>query len=161
MYRVACMVLPALVASASSVEAGPPADALHFFEGRTEITSVVKVAMKRPYRSHTVGRGNILSDGSLSLTQIVQEEGKAPHQRIWRIRQVGPGRFTGTMSEAMGPVTVEQVGAKYRFRFKMKGNLVVEQWVAPSRGWMTASTKTTVRKYGMRVATSDGTIRRL
>ena len=161
MYRIACAMLSVLVALAASAQARAPADALRFFEGRTEITSVVKVAMKRPYRSHTVGRGNILSDGSLSLTQIVQEEGEAPHQRIWRIRQIRPGRFTGTMSEAIGPVTVEQVGARYRFTFRMKGNLAVEQWLAPSRGWMAASTKTTVRKYGMRVATSDGTIRKL
>ena len=161
MYRIACAMVSALVVSAASVHARAPADALRFFEGRTEITSVVKVAMKRPYRSHTVGRGMIFSDGSLSLIQIVQEEDKPPRQRNWRIRQVGPGRFTGTMSEAIGPVTVEQVGARYRFTFKMKGNLAVEQWLAPSRGWMTASTKTTVRKYGMRVATSEGTIRKL
>jgi len=160
MYRVGCAVVP-FVALAASVQAGPPANALRFFEGRTEITSVVKVAMKRPYQSHTVGRGNILPDGSLSLIQFVQEEHQPAHQRSWRIRQVGPGRFTGTMSEAIGPVTVQQVGGRYRFTFKMKGNLSVEQWIVPSRGWMTASTKTTVRKYGLRVATSEGTMRRL
>src|SRR5215204_1586486 len=79
-------------------------EALHFFEGRTQLLSLVKVMMKKPYRSQTLGRGQILPDGSLSLVQQVQEQGKPTSHRRWLIREVSPGRFTGTMSEAIGPV---------------------------------------------------------
>ena len=134
---------------------------LRFFEGRTEMISTVKVMMKKPYSSKTVGRGQILPDGSLALTQHVEDAGKPPHQRQWRIRQVAADKFTGTMSEAVGPVTVQAASGKYRFKFKMKGGLAVEQWVTPLPSGQAARTTMTVRKMGMRVASSEGTIRRL
>jgi hypothetical protein len=134
---------------------------LHFFEGRTELFSLVKVVMKKPYRSQTVGRGQILPDGSLSLVQQVQEQGKPTSRRRWLIREVSPGRFTGTMSEAVGPVQIQQIGGKFLFKFKMKGKLAVEQWITPLPGGKSAKSKVTVKKLGMRVATSEGTIRKL
>lgn len=154
----------AMMATASlSSAAGPaPLDRpLRFFDGRTEMVSVVKVVMKKPYRSRTVGRGDILPDGSLKLVQQVHEEGKSSKQRRWNIRKVASGQFAGTMSEAVGPVRVEEIDGKYRFRFRMKGNLAVEQWVSPLPGGEAARSRATVRKFGMRVATSEGTIRRL
>jgi hypothetical protein len=134
---------------------------LRFFEGDTEMVSQVKVVMRKPYRSRTTGLGKILPDGSLSLTQNVFEEGKPPRTRQWRIRQVSPTRFIGSMSEAVGPVEVDQVRDSYRFRFHLNGNLAVEQWLTPLPGGQVARSETTVRKWGMKVATSAGTIRRL
>ena len=125
------------------------------------MVSVVKVVMKKPYRSKTVGRGRILGDGSLSLIQRVADEGKPVSERHWRIKQVAARQFSGTMTEAAGPVTVQEVDGKYRFRFKMKGNLDVDQWLTPQPGGQVAYSKATVRKFGMRVAVSEGTIRRL
>jgi hypothetical protein len=136
-------------------------DALRFFEGRTESISTIKLMMKRPYKSRSIGRGEIKSDGSLHLVQRVEDEGKPPHDRRWHIREVRPGRFTGTMSEARGPVSIDEIGGKYRFRFKMKGNVSVEQWVTPLPGGKTASSKITIRKMGITVGQSEGTIRKL
>ena len=158
---IASALLIAVTLSTTPVAAGPAARPLQFFEGRTEMISLVKVMMKKPYRSRTVGRGYISHDGTLSLIQQVQENGKPMHQRQWRIRQVGPGRFAGTMSEAVGPVQVQQVGGKYRFKFRMKGDLAIEQWITPLPGGKSAQSKTTVRKLGMQVASSQGTIRKL
>jgi hypothetical protein len=136
-------------------------EAFRFFEGRTELLSLVKVMMKRPYSSKTIGRGQILSDGSLSLVQQVYDPGKPISHRRWLIREVSPGRFTGTMSEAVGPVHIQQIGGKFLFRFKMKGKLAIEQWITPLPGGKIARSKVTVQKLGMRVATSEGTIRKL
>jgi hypothetical protein len=135
--------------------------AMRFFEGRTESHAIIKLMMKRPYKSRSFGRGEIKADGSLHLVQRVEDEGKPPHERRWHIREVEPGRFIGTMSEAKGPVTVDEVGGKYRFRFKMKGNVSVEQWIVPLPGGKSASTKVTIRKMGITVGQSEGTIRRL
>ena len=74
---------------------------LRFFEGRTEMQAVVKVIMKKPYRSKTLGQGRILGDGSLALLQEVYDEGQAPEQRRWKVKQVAPGRYSGTMTEAL------------------------------------------------------------
>jgi hypothetical protein len=65
------------------------------------------------------------------------------------------------MSDAVGPVQVEEIGDRFRFKFKMKGNLAIEQWVTPMADGRSAETRTTVRKMGMRVASSEGTIRKI
>jgi hypothetical protein len=43
----------------------------------------------------------------------------------------------------------------------MKGNLSVEQWVIPTDGGKAAKSRVTIRKLGVTVASSEGTIRRL
>ena len=65
------------------------------------------------------------------------------------------------MSEAIGPVTIEQVAGRYRFRFTMKGHLSVEQWLSPVDGGKAARNSMTVHKFGMRVGTSEGVIRKV
>lgn len=156
MGALTCILL--LPASADAVSIRQP---LRFFEGRTEMVSVVRVMMKKPYRSRTLGTGQMLPDGSLALLQQVYDEGQPPEQRRWKVRQVGPSRYAGTMTEAIGPVVVDDMGGRYRFKFRMKGNLAVEQWVTPLPGGTSAQTKLTVRKLGLKVATSVGTIRRI
>jgi hypothetical protein len=77
------------------------------------------------------------------------------------MRQVAPDRFAGSMSEAVGPVTAEEIGGRFRFRFKMKGNLTVEQWLTPLPEGQEALSKVVVRKFGMKVGSAEGTIRKL
>ncbi len=161
-YRaIAAGALLALASPAGSLGANSPGQPMRFFEGRTEMVSLVKVVMKKPYRSRTTGFGEILPDGSLALVQQIQEAGKPARQRHWKIRQIGTERFAGTMSEAVGPVRVEKVKGQYRFSFRMKGHLAVEQWLAPAPGGRSARSRVTVRKFGVRVASSEGTVRKL
>jgi len=147
-------------ASAEAERIARLGDPMSFFDGRTEGVSTVKVLMKKPFRSKTIGDGDI-HGGVLTLVQKVVEDGKPPYDRKWKMRQASPGKFTGSMSEAVGPVIAEEVGGKYRFRFKMKGNLTIEQWLTPLPGGKEAISKVSIRKYGMKVGSSDGTIRKL
>lgn len=147
-------------AAAETASADRSTDPMRFFEGKTEGISTIKLIMRKSYRSRTVGEGEI-DDGVLRLVQRVHEEGKAPFDRRWQVRQVAPGRFSATMSEAVGPVTVEEVGGRYRFRFKMKGNLAIEQWLTPLPGGTAARSRLSVRKFGMTVGRSEGVIRKL
>lgn len=133
-------------------------DPLRFFEGRTESLSIIRVIAKKPYRSRSFGVGEITADGVLHLTQRVEDEGRAPFERRWLIRQIAPGQFAGTMSEAKGPVTVVEVEGRYRFRFRMKGNVSVEQWLTPLPGGKSARSTVTFRKFGISVGNSEGTI---
>lgn len=159
---LAALIAAAVPGSASGASgAARIADPLSFFAGETESVSMVKVMMKRPIKSRSIGRGKLMPDHSLDLLQHVEEEGKPPHDRRWRIRQIGPGRFTGTMSEAIGPVTIDEMPKGYRFRFKLDGNLSVEQWLTPINGGTAARNTITVRKFGFPVAKSEGTIRRI
>ena len=154
----------AVAAAAMSIgkaNAAPHNDPLRFFEGRTESVSTVKVIAKKPFLSRSIGRGEMEPDGTLHLVQRVEEEGKPPFDRRWRISQVGPGRFSGTMSEAKGPVTIEEVEGGYRFQFKMKGSVSVEQWLTPMPDGKSAHSEITIRKFGITVGHSEGTVRKL
>lgn len=91
----------------------------------------------------------------------MQEEGRPARIRRWLIRRAGAGRFTGTMSEATGPVTIEDFGGRYRFRFKMKGSVSVEQWLVPAAGGRSATHKTTIRKLGVKIGSSQGIVRKI
>ena len=136
------------------------ASPLRFFEGATESVGILKIVMQHPTSTRSDGIGSIAADGSLRLVQRVQDEGKAPHLRRWNIRQVGPGRFTGTMSEATTPLSIDQVGDRYRFRFSMRGALSVEEWLTPLAGGRSATNELTVRKFGIVVATFRGVVRK-
>jgi len=154
------MAFAAATLSTSAASGAPLTSPLSFFEGRTESVSMVKVIAKKPFQSRSIGRGEIGPDGTLHLVQRVEEDGQPPFDRRWRIRQVGPGRFSGTMSEAKGLVAIEEVGGRYRFRFKMKG-MSVEQWLTPLPGGRSARSAITIRKLGLTVGHCTGTIRKL
>lgn len=160
-WATAPIALAAALGLTTSAGAERLDNPLRFFEGRTEMVSIVRLLAKRPYRSRTLGRGEIHGDGSLRLVQQVHDEGRPAFSRRWRIRQVAPGRFSGTMSEARGPVTVQEVAGRYRFRFRMKGGLSIEQWLTPLADGRSARSQIIIRKLGMRVGSSEGTIRRL
>jgi hypothetical protein len=164
------MPIPRLaIAAAASILTAPLAaasvpgqlDPLRFFEGRTETRGTVKVMFRKPYASRSIGVGRIEQDGSLTLVQRVEEEGKAPHERRWRVRRNGPDHFIASMSEAVGPVAIDRIGDRYRFRFKLKGNLRAEQILTPLPGGRSARNSIRVKRMGMTVATTEGTIRKL
>lgn len=120
-----------------------------------------KVVMRKPYRARSVGLGRIESDGALLLVQQVEEGGEPRKERRWHIRRVAANRFSGTMSDAVGPVTVDQIGGRFRFRFRMKGGLAVEQWLTPHADGKTAGSSLTVRKLGLQVASGQAVIRKV
>lgn len=141
--------------------AAPSDGPMHFFEGRTEGSGTVKIMLGKPYRTRSVGHGRFQPDGTLLFVQRVVDDGQPPRERRWKIRQTGPRHFSGTMSEALGPVKIEEVGGRFRFRFRMKGNLSVEQWLVPLAGGTVARNTMTVRKFGVKVGTSEGILRRV
>ena len=151
----------ALASTASSASSDGLTDPLRFFVGTTESITTVSVLMRKSYRGRAMGHGQIGRDGSLSLIQRVEDEGQKPFERRWYIRRAGPGRFEGSMTQAKGPVAVAAIDGRYRFRFRVKGNLSVEQWITPLPGGTVARTESTVRKLGLKVATSHGFIRKI
>ena len=157
----ACLAfLPAFL-SPASLTAQAAGDPFSFFEGMTESVGTLKVVMHQPVHTRSIGRGEVESDGSLSLVQRVEDEGRPPYVRRWLIKQVAPRRFVGTMSEASGPVTIDEVGDRFRFRLTMRGGLSVEQWLTPLPDGRSATSDMTVRKFGIAVASSQGTVRKI
>lgn len=156
---LACASALSASTAASSVALPHP---LRFFEGVTESIGVMKRMMHKPYRVRSIGRGTIEPDGSLTLVQDVRDDdGQPPRRRTWRVRQIGVGKYSGSMTDASGPVTIDEIGGAYRFSFKMSGNLAVEQWLIPNRDGQSGASKLTIRMFGMKVASCDGDIRKL
>ena len=152
-------VLATFVFMASAIASAAPARvSLKFFEGNTYSEGTLKIMLGKPKRMRSVGHGRIEPDGSLTLVQQVEEPGKPLRERRWRIREVAPGRFSGTMSEASGQVLIEEVSNRFRLRFKMKGGLDVEQWLTPDARGESARSDLTVRKFGMIVATGKAIV---
>ena len=158
--------VPAALLAAAALLSAPAAAAstdgpMRFFEGRTEGSGTIRTVLGKPYRTRSVGHGRFESDGSLVFVQRVVDDGKPPRERRWKIRQIAPHRFSGTMTEALGPVMIEEIAGRFRFRFRMKGNLSVEQWLIPLAGGTTARNTLTIRKFGVKVGTSEGMLRKL
>ena len=146
---------------ASPTAARPASSPMQFFEGRTEGTGTIRIMLGKPYRTRSVGHGHFEPDGTMVFVQRVVDDGKPARERRWKIRQIGPHHFSGTMSEAIGLVKIEEVAGRLRFRFRMKGNLSVEQWLVPLAGGTTARNTLTIRKFGVKVGSSEGMLRKL
>jgi hypothetical protein len=158
--RLALLATP-LILAAPLASAQQQLDPLRFFEGRTLTQGTVKVMFHKPYWTRSIGAGHIERDGSLTLVQRVEDEGKPAHERRWHVRRTAPGEFVASMTEAVGPVDIERVGDRYRFRFKLKGNLRAEQILTPLPDGKSARNSVRVKRMGITVATTEGTIRKV
>ena len=135
-------------------------DPIQFFRGRTHGDGTLKILLQSPKRTSVDSIGRVESDGTLTLSQRISEQGKPSRSRIWRLRQIAPGKFTGTLSDASGPVTVDMIGGRARIRYTDKDHLKFEQWLTP-QGAKSVANRLTVKRFGITVARLDETIRKL
>ncbi len=158
LFLTACVAAP----RPEPVDAAAPAfDAIRFFEGRTEGQGVLRVALGARRGIRVSSRGRREAGGGLLLDQTIVEEGRPARTRTWHMREVGPGRYSGSLSDAAGPVTGEAAGNRLHLRFRMRGGLDVDQWLTLAPGGRSARNILVVRKFGLAVAALDETIRRL
>lgn len=143
--------------------AAAPANAPeHFFVGRTEGAGTVQMIMSGSHKVRDHSRGRLDKTGALILEQIVEEEGKPTRRRSWRLARAGGNRISGTISDAIGPVTGEMNGNVLHLKYRAReGNAAVEQWITLHPGGRTASNRMVFRKFGFKAATLESTIRKL
>lgn len=151
------VTLPALLL----VAAAPPTAPEHFFVGRTEGSGTVQMIMSGSHKVRDSGRGRLDKSGALLLDQMVYEEGKPARRRSWRLVRSG-NRIGGTISDAVGPVAGEVQGNVLHLKYRAKeANAQVEQWITLHPGGRTASNRMVFRKFGLKAATVETTIRKL
>lgn len=163
MRALACSAALALAACTGIVLPADPArdfNPLTFFEGASRGEGHLKVAFSSPRRVTVSSFGRREGDG-LRLRQRIQEEGKAPRWREWQIRPVAPGRYSGTLTDAAGPVTITAHGPRGTIRYRMSDGMKVEQQLALQSDGRTLLNHLVVTKWGVRVARLDETIRKL
>jgi hypothetical protein len=154
----ACVAAPRPLAPDSAAAAFP---VLRFFEGRTEGRGKLELAFGSPGSIGVQSRGRIEPDGTLVLRQIIEQSGKPARQREWRMWEVSPGRYAGTLTDASGPVKGKVSHNRLHLSFRMKGGLDAEQWLTLEPGGRSVRNIMVVRKFGLTVAAVDETIRKL
>ena len=165
------MRLPLLLAVTLAIagcSAPPPAaaaeprfDLFTFFSGRTHGEAQLKVMLKGSQAVTVEGRGRIEGGDTLILDQTVTEAGKPPRERRWRMQQSSPGFWSGTLSDATGPVTASVDGNRLHIEFAAPRGLAVEQWLTLAPDGRSAHNLLTAHKFGVQVATLDETITKL
>jgi hypothetical protein len=156
------LLAAAAMALAGAATAPPPAlDMTAFFSGRTHTENVLKIVFKRPARLVVDSVGGRGDRGDFVLLDTVREEGKPVRSRKWIMRPNGPNRFTGSLTDATGPVDVTVSGRQAVIRYTMKGGLKVVQQMELRADGRTLSNHVDVRKFGLKFASVDGTVRKL
>ena len=151
----------AMALAGAAAAPAPTLDMTAFFTGRTHADNVMKIVFNRPARLVVDSIGGKGDRGDFVLIDTVREEGKPVRERKWVMKPVGPNRFTGSLSDATGPVDVTVNGRQAVIRYTMKGGLKVVQQLALQADGRTLSNHVVVRKFGLKFASVDGTIRKL
>lgn len=111
-----------------SAEAGP----LTFtpkngFTGKSTGEGSLKLLFARPRPFHVQSQGQSERDGSFTLKQTVTFQNEEAKKRTWSIREASPLRYTGTLSDAAGPVSGHTAGRRLVLKYRVKGPLTVHQ----------------------------------
>ena len=152
---VGLLALAACTAAAppEASQPGPAFDPVAFFTGPSHGDGKLDQIMKG-IRTVTVDSvGTPEANGSLTLTQRIAMQGDPPRTRVWKLKQIAPGRYAGSLTDASGPVETVAIGRAIRIRYPMKGGLMVEQWLIALPGGRALDNRMTVTTWGMRVAT--------
>lgn len=149
-----------IATSTSAASERPRLDLNAFFAGRTHADNDLKIVFHRTTKlivdsvGHREGRQFILVD-------TVHEGDKPVRTRKWVTHEVAPGHFTGTLSDATGPVDIVVSGDTATIRYVMQGGLNIVEQMQLQRDGRTLSNHVEARKFGLKFATVQGSIRKL
>ena len=159
MKLVAAALLGA-AAAASAAPDPPKLDMLAFFTGRTHADNIIKIALHSPHKLIVDSIGGHNKEGEFVLIDTVQEEGKPVRKRTWVMHPAGPDHFTGSLSDATGPVDVVVHGNSATISYIMtEGHLRITQEIQLQPNG-TLSNHVIAKKFGIKFAQVDGTIRK-
>lgn len=142
-------------------DTAPAFDAAVFFAGRTQGRGVLKIATRAREAIAVEGRGLVAADGTIRLEQRVMRGDGPATMRTWLLRTDGPGRLSGTLSDAAGPVSGEVEGNVLHLRFTMEGGVRADQWLTLQPGGERVENVMVIRKFGLPVARLDEVIMRV
>jgi hypothetical protein len=159
--RLATAAALLLCASSTAAAPDPKLDLTAFFTGHTRAENVLKIAFRRATPLLVQSVGGKGDKGDFVLIDTVHEGDKPARTRKWIMRQSGPGHFTGSLSDATGPVDIVVSGNSAVVQYVMKGGLKVRQQMDLIGDSRTLANHVVVRKFGLKFATVEGKIRKL
>ena len=161
MRLAAAFALLLLCAAPASSTDKPKLDMLAFFAGKTHADNVLKVVLKKPVPLIVDSIGGKGDRGDFVMIETVREGDKPVRQRKWIMRQAGPNHFTGSLTDAVGPVDVQIDGDTATIRYVMKGGLKIEQHLKLSADGRTLSNQVVAKKVGLKFARVEGIVRKV
>ena len=157
--RGAALIVAALGAGSGATAAPQPSfDPITFFTGATESSGSLKQAFSSAKATHVTGFGALRGSGEFVLDQTVTIHGEKVQTRQWRLHQIAPGHFGGTISDGKGPVTIDAAGNRLLIKYTMNNGMKVQSVLTIEAGGRTGHNITVVRKWGMSVASLSETI---
>ncbi len=135
-------------------------DPVAFFAGKSHGEGSLDTLVESPVQI-TVDSVGRVQGNTLVLDQTIRRGDKPARVRRWTMHPVAPNRFSGTLTDAVGPVQGTTAGPRAYIRYEMKGGFQVEQQLALQADGRTVLNRLEVKKFGMRVASLDETIRKL
>lgn len=139
---------------------GGPFDPIRFFTGHTTGAAKLRLITGATRSVAVDSMGTPDGHGGLVLDQTIREQGKSARVRRWILHPAGPGRWSGTLTDASGPVLVERTPSDVTIRYRMKNGASVEQHLQLPPGGV-ASNHFSVERFGIEIATLDERIRKL
>lgn len=121
------MILPLAAAMAGSSAIAQEFTPSNGFIGRSEGNGTLRFLLGRPRPFHVESNGFFRPDGTMQLDQTIAAQGRKPHDRTFVISDLGSNRYSGTLTDAAGPVTLQTDGNVLFLRYRAKGPLVVHQ----------------------------------
>lgn len=88
----------------------------------------------------------------LVLDQVIREGDKRPRKRQWRLTEIAPGYYEGSLTDAIGPVTGRSEGNRLVLEYRMKGSFQVRQELTLSPDGQRAANVLKVSQLGVTVA---------
>jgi hypothetical protein len=150
-----------VAAVALGAAAAPALDLTAFFTGRSHAENVLKIVFKSPAPLIVDSVGGKGDRGDFVLIDTIHEGDKPVRTRKWIMKTVGLGHYTGSLSDAVGPVDVTLNARTATITYTMKGGMKVVQTLELQGDGRTLANHVTVKKFGMKFASVDGEIRKL
>jgi hypothetical protein len=150
-----------MLGATAAADPAPRLDMTGFFTGKTHADNIIKIALHGPHKLIVDSIGGRNKEGEFVLIDTVQEEGKPTRKRVWAMHPVGPDHFTGTLSDAIGPVDVAVSGNSATISYVMRdGHLKITQQLQLQPNG-TLANHVMAKKFGLKFAEVDGTIRKV
>lgn len=128
------------------------------FAGRSEGQGMLTLlGTTRRFTVESLGTSE--GEGHMRLEQTVRLQGRAATSRTWVMRQVSPGRFAATLTDAAGPVSGRTEGSQLTLRYPLKRwGLVMHQTLTLSKDGRTVDNQGSIRFMGMQIGRLQETI---
>ncbi len=101
-----------------------------FFAGHTHGKGTLELITGQRRSLQIKGHGYTEADGSFRLDQVVTYDDGAVERRTWRLVKRDQGSYTGTLTDADGPVSAEVTGNRFHLRYLLREPAVyMEQYL--------------------------------